>query len=462
MNIVICKNGLHALVTKVIKEAVEMKSYKETINLIKADIDRYVTNPDYTRYKLTKRSYVHKFLFLFFREQRHCFRVIFYHRIGRWARLVRWIFRPPFNTTRINCPNVVGGGIFFAHAWGTVLNCEHIGYGCAFLQNTTFGAKPRNGKLCRPYLEGNVLVGANAVVIGGGGLFLPDTNKNSVSGWQWSYSPEQLTSINKPIILFSIGYNYFRDQEPDELFVNSLRDLVKKSRFVGLRNHGSIRAIQNLLPCEMKEKIIYQPCLTTLISRIGYDLAQKTINKKVAINIAFDRMEQRLGTDKDTILEEIADAIKIIEKKGYEIYYIAHISKDLSFVNYLHEKDVNVKIVCASSWSAKRLIAFYRNMDVVIGMRGHAQMIPFGVGTHIITLGSHDKMRWFLEDIESEDWYIELTENPHQLGERIVHKFADIHEKHSSETTERILESQDMLFNITKDNFDIINELIMQ
>ena len=166
MNIVICKNGLHALVTKVIKEAVEMKSYKETINLIKADIDRYVTNPDYTRYKLTKRSYVHKFLFLFFREQRHCFRVIFYHRIGRWARLVRWIFRPPFNTTRINCPNVVGGGIFFAHAWGTVLNCEHIGYGCAFLQNTTFGAKPRNGKLCRPYLEGNVLVGANAVVIG--------------------------------------------------------------------------------------------------------------------------------------------------------------------------------------------------------------------------------------------------------------------------------------------------------
>lgn len=62
---------------------------------------------------------------------------------------------------------LLGGGIFFSHAWGTVLNCERIGYGCSFLQNTTFGNKPtKEGKPARPWLGDNVKVGANAVVIG--------------------------------------------------------------------------------------------------------------------------------------------------------------------------------------------------------------------------------------------------------------------------------------------------------
>ena len=46
------------------------------------------------------------------------------------------------------------------------MNCEHIGYGCAFLQNTTFGNKQKNGKLVRPWLGDNVKVGANVVCIG--------------------------------------------------------------------------------------------------------------------------------------------------------------------------------------------------------------------------------------------------------------------------------------------------------
>ena len=51
------------------------------------------------------------------------------------------------------------------------------------------------------------------VVIGGGGLFLKDTNPNNLSGWQWSCSMEQLEAIKKPLIAFAIGYNRFRGQD---------------------------------------------------------------------------------------------------------------------------------------------------------------------------------------------------------------------------------------------------------
>ncbi len=137
--------------------------------LIKADIDRYVSNPDFSKIYFpcgySRWDYLVK-LFILLRKG-GCFRVIFYYRIGKWSKLFRWLFRPPYGrTTIINCPDIAGGGIFFSHAWGTVLNCEHIGYGCAFLQNTTLGNKPKNGKLGRPYLGNNVKVGANAVIIG--------------------------------------------------------------------------------------------------------------------------------------------------------------------------------------------------------------------------------------------------------------------------------------------------------
>ena len=48
-----------------------------------------------------------------------------------------------------------------------------------------------------------------ALIIGGGGLFLPDTNENVISGWQWGISGDLLNKIEVPIIVYSVGYNYF-------------------------------------------------------------------------------------------------------------------------------------------------------------------------------------------------------------------------------------------------------------
>lgn len=137
------------------------------LNLIKADIDRYCYNPDYASFNLAiEGHYCKKFMNLFFRHKNNCFRNLFYFRIGRLSKLLCWLFKPPYNTTIICSKNVEGGAIYFSHAYGTILNCEHIGYGCAFLQNTTFGNKNKNGKYVRPYLGNNVIVGANVVVIG--------------------------------------------------------------------------------------------------------------------------------------------------------------------------------------------------------------------------------------------------------------------------------------------------------
>ena len=143
---------------------------KSTLSLIKADIDRYSSNPDYASRPFPKGNSVLAYFlrWLYFMIRGGCFRVIFLYRLGKLGKFLKIIIRPPYgSTTIIDCPNVVGGGIYFSHAWGTILNCEHIGYGCAFLHNTTFGnIRLKDGRLVRPYLENNVHVGANVIVIG--------------------------------------------------------------------------------------------------------------------------------------------------------------------------------------------------------------------------------------------------------------------------------------------------------
>lgn len=300
-----------------------------------------------------------------------------------------------------------------------------------------------------------------ALIIGGGGLFLPDTNKNTISGWQWAISRKQLDEITVPLIIFSVGYNYFRGQVASELFVENLIALCEKASFIGLRNKGSVNAVRDLLPSELKEKVVYQPCTTTIIRQLyGNSLSEKKPSKVVAFNLAFDRSERRYGEDKTLICAEIAKAAKSIEVMGYEIVVVCHCFSDAEICHYMDEEHVNYTIKDLTLSFPDEVLDFYNEVDCALGMRGHAQMIPFGMNCNIISLGTHDKMKWFLEDIESVDWYVDLNENVLTLKDRILVAFKNAMIYNREENQIRLISAQERLWNITKGNMDLIQEII--
>jgi len=47
-------------------------------------------------------------------------------------------------------------------------------------------------------------------------------------------------------------------------------------------------------------------------------------------------------------------------------------------------------------------------------------MIPFGMGNAIISLISHDKLAWFLEDIDKPEWGIDVRS--HDLEKLLIEK----------------------------------------
>lgn len=296
------------------------------------------------------------------------------------------------------------------------------------------------------------------LVIGGGGLFISDTNQNCISGWQWPVSKEQLDVIESPIIIFSIGYNYFRGQEVPQLFKDNLIALVQKASFIGLRNTGSVNAVKELLPVELRDKVVYQPCTTTLISKI-YHIQHCPYRRTVAFNIAFDRIDRRFGDKKEIVLMEIAESAKQLQDKQYDIVYVAHMKDDLMFLPFLKKANVRFVVKDISNYLPQQTIEFYRKIDIVIGMRGHAQMIPFGINCGIITLGSHDKMRWFLEDIGCMNLYVELMEGAESISNRIVQVFENNYcGDNFNKTISSLQKCQFKLLEITNTNMNTIKK----
>lgn len=288
-----------------------------------------------------------------------------------------------------------------------------------------------------------------ALVIGGGGLFLPDTNENTISGWQWAVSDAQIDNINVPIIVYSVGYNYFKGQEMTDRFKESVNLLVKRASFVGLRNMGSVRAIRAIVPKELRGKIVFQPCATTLIRKY-YQIKKKNKSGIIGLNIPFDREKRRYGKNQERILRQIAKAMLEIEKRGYRIKYIAHCADDLRFLKYLDREHVHYFSEDLTDALPNDIIRCYLDVELMIGGRGHAQMIPFGIGCRIISLGSHDKMKWFLEDIDAMDWYIDLcSPEPEKLAVHILNKFIEVNIQNPARTDKRLREKQDWLWKIS-------------
>lgn len=289
----------------------------------------------------------------------------------------------------------------------------------------------------------------DVLIIGGGGLFLPDTNKNELSGWQWAVPKELLDEIKVPIIIYSVGYNFYRGQKPNEIFLNSVNELVKKASFVGLRNIGSVESIKEIVDEKFHEKIVFQPCITTITSDFE-DIKESNGKGIVGLNMGCDRLNFRFKNESDKIraFENVAKAIMVIENKGYKIKYYSHTDVDEEYVDFLKSQNVNFESVNLSSALPDEVKSAYEEVDVAIGMRGHSQMIPFGMGRRIITLASHDKMKWFLQDVGLMECYVDLDAID-DIEKNIVDVFDSLM---ASSSTERLQKARRKLYEISEIN----------
>ncbi|MFI5921266.1 polysaccharide pyruvyl transferase family protein [Streptomyces anulatus] len=297
-----------------------------------------------------------------------------------------------------------------------------------------------------------------AVVVGGGGLFLPDTAPNGNSGWQWNIPDDVLARITAPLAVFAVGYNVFDGQRyRRDRFAASLRALVERSAFFGLRNHGSVARVRELLPESLREKVRYQPCPTTVARHLDPRLAEPAAREDtVLVNCAYDRAGLRFGHDYGHFLAEMAAAIRAVSTSA-EVRYAAHMPADERFVDDLRrEHGLTLPVEPLYLLSNDAVRDLYRRTRLVIGMRGHAGMIPFGCGTPVISLVSHPKLAYFLADIDRPDWGVSVHERA--LGDRLAERARAVLDDHTAAVAD-VHDRQRLLWSATRDNLARLREL---
>ena len=295
----------------------------------------------------------------------------------------------------------------------------------------------------------------DAVLIGSGGLILPKFE--NISGWQWNCDINTLHEIKTPIIGFGLGYNLFKGHDiSSALFLNHINTVLEKSIFFGMRNTGSVKGLSALVEDKHKEKIVFQPCITTMLTKIYPELIDNKPKKNViALNCAFDREGKRFGNKKDQILNAIAIAMRKLSAT-YEIHYFANAASDEQMLPYLDSTQVDYKLVKLYDVSPKIILSHYSYPKIVLGMRGHAQLIPFGCGTPILSLVSHDKLQFFLDDIKAPEWGVDVFDD--NLEDKIVEKTEAI--INDETTMEKIESEKQKLWDITLKNVNEITTTI--
>lgn len=291
---------------------------------------------------------------------------------------------------------------------------------------------------------------SKGLLIGGGGLFLKDTNANEISGWQWPCSLNELDKIKVPMYIFGVGYNRFRGQDDFEpYFKENINEIVRKCRFVGLRNKGSVRAIQQYLDENLKGKVHFHPCATTILSKL-YRIPSVHVEKPfIAVNCAFDRSDMRYGERKEEILQSITNVLKHYSLQ-YNIKYYAHMQSDKEILPYFDEAQLKYEVIdLDNGLSTDDFLRIYSEPVIVLAMRGHAQMIPFGCQTPVLSIISHNKLHWFLEDIGHLEWGVDVREEEFdkKLMQTMQYMLSNL-----SKIKVEIAISQEELWEITKEN----------
>ncbi|MBT3151664.1 polysaccharide pyruvyl transferase family protein [Streptomyces sp. CHD11] len=295
------------------------------------------------------------------------------------------------------------------------------------------------------------------VIVGGGGLFLPDTSPNANSHWQWNIPDRVLARLTVPLAVFAVGYNVFDGQlYRRSRFAESLRTLVERSEFFGLRNHGSIERVRELLPAGLRDRVRYQPCPTTVARHLVPGWTDPVVrDDTVLVNCAYDRAGLRFGHDYGGFLAHMATALRgLRDRTG--VRYAAHMPADERFVHDLRrEHGISLPVEQLYDMTNDGVRDLFRRSRLVIGMRGHAGMIPFGCGTPVLSLVSHPKLAYFLSDIGREEWGLSVHDR--DLGARLLERATAVLDDHPAAVAE-VLDAQKLLWETTRSNLDDLRE----
>ena len=282
------------------------------------------------------------------------------------------------------------------------------------------------------YPIGSALVArANALdagVLCGGGPILP--RNLDVSGWTFNATRAVVSQMRRSIV-FGVGYNYYaQHKEVPALFKANFEALIENSPFVGMRNHGSIERIKEVVDRKYHSRIHFQPCPTTFLRELVDEFDAHAVpsrEKRVALQISLFAG----NTDVETVKGQVTQAVQSLRATGFSVELLSFMDKiDTEIASYLAESGVNDLRVTSFNTQGNDVLLGTRvaaTLPITVATRGHGAMVPFGAGSTVIPINLAPKLAYFAADANIAQSMIDPS-HPN-LGDEIVRKVTDAYER---------------------------------
>jgi len=250
------------------------------------------------------------------------------------------------------------------------------------------------------------------LVLGGGGLFLPDTNPNKISCWQWPISTNEINKLTPKIYAMSVGWNHFYNQKismpnrdndfsdpsREAIFKENVENLISKSELFTMRHNGDCEELKRIVSTDLHEKIKFEFCPV-----VGY-VEQKHkpgfVNKKRyhTFEIKDDRPNRRYtNKTRQEFYYELLELIRDLLHDGEEIAVMSHDGSN-TFYHFLVSLGVPFAFLNNTIAKEEKIIENYSEVKRLYCTAGHSQMTAHALGLDYYSLICHDKLKYFLED----------------------------------------------------------------
>ena len=252
----------------------------------------------------------------------------------------------------------------------------------------------------------NSIVGKmDCIIIGGGGLLEYGGYETKQSGWKLPFFKEALDFIKIPTYYYGVGVNIFRGGiDYSAKAKTALIDTIHHSHGFGIRNDGSYSKLKDWIgiPEETLSKVDVVPDPGLLhLDRFGVErkLNVSKLGFQPAINTSGGINKHRFGEHN----------LPVLKSKFKDSTVYPHTVKDFLFGKPIISKgDFTGKYKQFENLDL--FLEKYKEIDYVVAMRGHGQMITIGMNIPGIYLSTQDKVRDFSIENGFEDYNVDMTD----------------------------------------------------
>lgn len=297
---------------------------------------------------------------------------------------------------------------------------EDLGVDIDFHPLDVLGCKLRGQRDMLPRREARGLEERFDLVLVGGGGMIEGGKGNYLSAINFNFHLDVLRDSRIPWVFYALGDNQFR--RTFFFHRRRLRRLLALAADGGhlfsVRNDGSEERLRRRLG-EVEVATIPDPGLWV---PPGPGVAPEVAGDgpHVLLQLAGDRASRRFGRRRGALLRRLAGVVEgLVGDRGAHVVLCPHLLDDVPLCSELlaalpakvRRESMSMTSVLNGAAAAPTFFDRYRQVDLVVGMRGHSTICAVGVGTPVIGLASHDKVGGFLRQVGLDDWVVDLDDD---------------------------------------------------